>query len=86
MTLHLTWRATNARHCPKVTRTQHAGDCEERRRRLPRAFELRDELTVAGIAQHLTGGSNGGGGGGGQGLTLVHCSAQPEPFLTLNTP
>jgi hypothetical protein len=21
----------------------------------------------------------------GQGLTLVHCSAQPEPFLTLDT-
>jgi hypothetical protein len=21
-----------------------------------------------------------------QGLTLVHCSAQPEPFLTQNTP
>jgi hypothetical protein len=24
--------------------------------------------------------------GGGQGLTLVHFSAQPEPFLTQNTP
>ena len=23
---------------------------------------------------------------GGQGLTLVHFSAQPEPFLTQNTP
>jgi hypothetical protein len=21
-----------------------------------------------------------------QGLTVVHCSAQPEPFLTTNTP
>ena len=28
----------------------------------------------------------GGGGGGGQGLTLVHLSAQPQPFLTQNAP
>jgi hypothetical protein len=26
------------------------------------------------------------GGGGGQGLTLVHFSAQPEPFLTQHPP
>jgi hypothetical protein len=37
------------------------------------------------------GGWGGGGGGGwgrgwGQGLTLVHFSAQPEPFLTQKTP
>ena len=24
--------------------------------------------------------------GKGQGLTLVHCSAQPEPFVIQNTP
>ena len=48
--------------CPKISKTQHADGCDEGRRRLPRAFELRDELIVKGIAQHLTGGSNSGGG------------------------
>ena len=30
-------------------------------------------------------GGFGGEGGGGQGLTLVHFSAQPKPFLILKT-
>jgi hypothetical protein len=42
----------------------------EGRRRLPRAFELRDELIIKGIAQHLTGGSNSGGNDGDETITV----------------
>ena len=52
----------NNGYCPKISKNQRADGCDEGRRRLPRAFELRDELIIKGIAQHLTGGSNSGGG------------------------
>ena len=52
----------NNGYCPKISKTQRQEGCDEARRRLPRAFELKDEIFVKGIAQHLTGGSNSGGG------------------------
>ena len=47
------------------------------------SFNLRGKWAYSSTATVVMG--HGMGRGGGQGLTLVHCSAQPEPFLTLNT-
>jgi len=46
-------------------------------------------LSSPHVMAAVVGGGGGGGRGGapeGQGLTLVHFSAQPEPFPTQNTP
>ena len=45
-------------------------------------------LALGALARRWTvlPGSAGSGAGAGQGLTLVHFSAQPEPFLTQSTP
>ena len=61
-----------------------------------RSMSFVDKLQETGPASGGKGGAGGGGGGGGsggkagagqgQGLSLVHLSAQPEPFLSLRPP
>ena len=43
----------------------------------------RDDVPVGAVAEDCDGGAHGAPR---HGLTLVHFSAQPEPFLTQNTP
>ena len=59
-----------------------------------RSMSFVDKLQETGPASGGKGGAGGGGGGSGgkagagqgQGLSLVHLSAQPEPFLSLRPP
>jgi hypothetical protein len=67
----MTLRVTSASALPR-------GGTRVQRRRGRRACIRPQRQREGGVAR--------GAGAGRQGLTLVHFSAQPEPFLTQNTP